>query len=150
MILYRPNVAAILQNFRGQVFVGERYEMPGSWQFPQGGVDPGEKLKAALRREVKEEIGLGRKRYKILEKRSGYRYIFPDGKKKWGKYRGQEQTYYRCEFTGKDKHIDLDTKHPEFEDWKWIEPGEFRLDWLPRFKRDVYRAVFRHFFGVKL
>ncbi len=150
MVVYRSNVAAILENLRGEIFVGERYEVPGSWQFPQGGVDSGEKLRAALRRELKEEIGVKRKHVEILEFRDGYRYKFPKGKVKWGKFRGQKQRYYRCLFTGSDKHINIQTEHPEFMAWKWIRPEEFQLGWLPGFKKDVYVAVFRDFFGLDL
>jgi putative (di)nucleoside polyphosphate hydrolase len=35
-IVYRPNVAAILQRENGDIFVAERINIPGAWQFPQG------------------------------------------------------------------------------------------------------------------
>src|SRR5438067_8221410 len=55
---YRLNVAAILQNREGKILVCERADATGAWQFPQGGVDEGETLEAALARELVEEIGL--------------------------------------------------------------------------------------------
>ena len=58
MATYRPNVAAILQRPKsGKILIAERLKHPGSWQFPQGGVDPGEDLIGALYREVEEETG---------------------------------------------------------------------------------------------
>ena len=38
-----------------------------------------------------------------------------------GKYRGQKQKWFLMRFTGEDKEINIDTNHPEFLDWKWIE-----------------------------
>jgi putative (di)nucleoside polyphosphate hydrolase len=39
-IVYRPNVAAILQRADGRVLIGQRSDFPESWQLPQGGLDP--------------------------------------------------------------------------------------------------------------
>ena len=46
--------------------------------------------------------------------------------------------------------IDLKATHQEFASFRWIEPREFRLDWTPKFKRNVYRQVMRDFFGLEL
>ncbi|MCV6606853.1 MAG: RNA pyrophosphohydrolase, partial [Campylobacterales bacterium] len=58
---YRPNVAAVVLSStypeKCEVFLGERSDIEGAWQFPQGGVDQGESYKEALFRELKEEIG---------------------------------------------------------------------------------------------
>ena len=150
MAIFRLNVAAILENSCGDIFVGERDDISGAWQFPQGGIDPGEAPDEALLREIEEEIGLVSEHLEILESKGGYRYQFPNGVVKWKKYRGQEQTYFRCRFLGEDAHINIRTKHPEFSDWKWIRPEEFNLNWVPDFKREVYQQVMRDFFEVKI
>ncbi len=149
-ILYRPNVAAILSREDGSILIAERVTFRGSWQFPQGGVDDGESMEAALYREVEEEVGVSRERIRVISQRGGYRYAFPKGRLKYGIYGGQEQTYFFCRFLGTDMDIDLKRHNQEFSDWKWIMPAEFRLEWLPRFKKPVYRAVFRDFFAVEL
>jgi putative (di)nucleoside polyphosphate hydrolase len=46
--------------------------------------------------------------------------------------------------------VNVNQKGREFRAYRWIEPGEFDLDWLPAFKRIVYREVMRDFFGVEL
>ncbi len=149
-ILYRPNVAAILTRDDGRILIAERISFRGAWQFPQGGVDDGESLEQALFREVEEEIGVPRGSVEIISQRGGYRYAFPKGRLKYGIYGGQEQTYFLCRFLGKESEIDIKTSHQEFADWQWIKPAEFKMDWLPKFKKPVYQAVFRDFFAVEL
>ena len=149
-ILFRPNVAAILQRPDGRILIAERLNVAGAWQFPQGGVDQGESLDVALFRELEEEIGVTAALVRVKQQRGGYRYAFPKGRLKYGVYGGQEQTYYLCRYTGTDADIDLKATHQEFASFRWIEPSEFRLDWTPKFKRNVYRQVMRDIFGLEL
>lgn len=152
MANYRPNVAALVVNREGKLLVCERVNSKGAWQFPQGGVDPEEKPRKALKREVEEEIGLPSSSYRILEKRGGYTYLYPKQvRKKKSYFDGQIQTYYLCRLKKSAAEIDLERhKNPEFKAYKWIDPEEFKLKWLPEFKRQVYRAVLLDFFGVRL
>ena len=151
MASYRPNVAALIINRKGKLLICERINSDGAWQFPQGGVDAGEKNRKALSREILEEIGLPKDSYKVVEKRCGYSYLYPSQVKKKNLYfDGQVQTYYLCRLKKNAPAIDLDQKSPEFSDYKWIKPRDFKLKWLPEFKRQVYRAVMLDFFGVRL
>lgn len=150
MATYRPNVAAILRKPKsGRILIGERLGHRGSWQFPQGGVDAGEDLIGALYREVEEEIGVTPGQYKLIACHTGYRYKFPGGHLKKGKYCGQVQTYFLCDFFGKKNAIDLEAHVREFSDYRWIDPEEFDLVWVPKFKRPVFKRVFRDFFGIQ-
>jgi len=126
-----------------------RVDHPGSWQFPQGGVDDGEDLIAALYRETEEEVGVSPEKYRIVACRTGYRYKFPRGHLKKGLYCGQEQTYFLCDFFGKKRDIRLDAHVREFSEYKWIYPSEFQLKWVPKFKRPVFKRVLRDFFSEK-
>ena len=51
---YRSNVGIILLNKKNEVFWGKRIKQ-NSWQFPQGGINPGESPKQAMYRELTEE-----------------------------------------------------------------------------------------------
>lgn len=146
---YQTNVAGILQKPDGRIFVGERLSIANAWQFPQGGVDAGESHEDAIRRELWEEIGVLAEDYRITKKRGPYYYLFPAGITKKGQ-NGKEQYYFLCEYVGSDDRIDVAQEHPEFRSWRWIDPSEFQLDWLPEMKREVYRQVFRDFFNRAL
>lgn len=151
---YRANVAAVMVKPEGQLLICERSTIRGAWQFPQGGVDAGETLMEALWREVREEVGLEPRHYEVLVERGGYRYLYPPEvqRKKLRKHgsNGQEQTYYLCRLRPDAPPVNVDQKGREFCAYRWIEPDEFDLDWLPDFKREVYRQVMRDFFGLKL
>lgn len=154
MVRYRPNVAALILNTDGSLLICERSTIPGAWQFPQGGVDTGETLEQALYREVKEEVGLQPKDYDVVHRLDGYRYLYPkdvrDKKLRKHGSHGQEQTYFLCHLKPNAPQVNVQQKQPEFRAYRWILPAEFDLDWLPPFKRDIYREVMRDFFQVEL
>ncbi len=154
MVRYRPNVAALMINESGSLLICERAGVRGAWQFPQGGVDPGESPIDALYREVREEIGLLPQHYEVMKQRDGYRYLYPEDVrikklKRHGSH-GQEQTYFLCLLKQGAPPINVNQKPREFQAYRWILPDEFDLDWLPDFKREVYRQVIRDFFRIRL
>lgn len=145
---YRQNVAALIVNSKGKLLVCERSGQLGAWQFPQGGVDKGETHEEALYREVWEEVGYSQDHYSIITQKGGYRYLYPSSSKK--KYDGQEQTYYLLRLGQHATEPDLAQKNEEFQAYSWIFPFQFELDWVPSFKKEVYRSVMEDFFCVKL
>ena len=145
---YQQNVAGILRHRDGKILICERASIRGAWQFPQGGVDAGETAEQALARELWEEISVDPGDFRIAMKRDGYRYLFPDGKKRG--HDGKDQTYFLCDFLGDDSKINVQTEHPEFRARKWIAPSEFRREWLPEMKLAVYSSVFQDFFGIRI
>ena len=150
---FRPNVALILMDDDERLLVCERIKVRDAWQFPQGGVGKGETYSEALEREVEEEIGLPPGTYEVLESRGGYRYLFPPDmkrKKKRRKWAGQEQTYFLCRIRPDAPPINVHDEPREFRGHKWIDPKDFSIDWLPEFKKDVYRSVMRDFFNVSI
>lgn len=146
---FRPNVALVLQRPDGKVLIGERSDFSGSWQFPQGGVEKGETLLSALEREVEEELGLPAQSYQVIEQRGPFRYRFPEGIRKGG-FVGQEQTCFLARHLGSEFPAEFqEIQSPEFRSVRWIVPDEFRLEWVSEFKRELYRQLFREFWGME-
>lgn len=144
---YRPCVGTMLVNAEGRAFVGRRIDNKEGdrWQMPQGGVDPGEDLEAAMLRELFEETGARGPLLEVVARlpRELFYELPPElrGKLWGGRYVGQRQTWFLVRFTGEDRDIDLNAHHdPEFCAWKWVEPEELPELIVP-FKRAVYRAV---------
>ena len=136
----RSGVGIIVLNKENQVFVGKRKDNPGDkWQMPQGGVDKGESYINAMKRELFEETSI--KNIKILKEIDRfYEYELPDNLVGiiWkGKFRGQKQKWFITRFLGKDSEINLNTKHPEFIDWKWVEP-QLLPEVIVYFKKELY------------
>ena len=142
---YRLNVGVVLFDRRGRVWLGRRAGSPGpdNWQFPQGGVDRGEDLLDAARRELAEETGvtsaslLGRAEEWIA-------YDFPagyGGHKAARGFKGQSQAWFAFRFEGSDDEIDLHGHHEvEFDRWRWVALPD-AMDRVVAFKRDAYRRV---------
>ena len=136
----RTGVGIIVLNNDNQVFVGKRKDNSGDkWQMPQGGVDKGEDFITAMRRELIEETSI--KNIKILKEiHNMYQYELPNNLVGiiWkGKFRGQRQKWFITKFLGKDNEINLDTQHPEFIDWKWIDPKDLP-EVIVDFKKELY------------
>lgn len=146
-MIHRPAVAAILQDRSGRILICERTDTPGAWQFPQGGIESGETVAAALAREVLEEISLPRESYSIAAVRGPYRYRFPAGVTKKG-FRGQSHHYFLLRLRGSKRLVNIAAANAEFRETRWIRPGEFDLAWLPPMKRRAYQRVLRDFFGA--
>ena len=141
----RKGVGIVVLNKDNQVFVGKRKDNPGNkWQMPQGGVDEGEDYISAMQRELVEETSI--KNIEIIkEVKSILEYELPENLVGiiWkGKFRGQKQKWYITKFLGQDNEIDLNTKHPEFIDWKWLEPNKLP-EVIVHFKKDLYLKLLR-------
>lgn len=147
--ILRENVAALLVRKDGRVLIGECADKPGSWSFPQGGVDDGETRREAIAREMREEIHLAPRHYTIAASRSGYSYTYPPGRLKKGIYRGQIQTYFLCQLRqGEPLAKKPGGRSPEFLRLQWIKPEKLDLAMIPSFKREVTARVLADFFGV--
>ena len=64
---FRSNVAIVIGDGKGHLFWAKRLGQ-NAWQFPQGGIDPGESAEDALYRELYEEVGLESDDVKIVQR----------------------------------------------------------------------------------
>ena len=139
----RSGVGIVVLNKENKIFVAKRIDNPKNfWQMPQGGVDESEGFYHAALRELKEETSITSVEL-IQEIDKKFTYILPDhliGIIWKGKFKGQTQKWFVMRFIGNESEININTTHPEFLDWKWIN-----LDDLPEiavnFKLDVYKNV---------
>ena len=141
---YRPNVGIIICNRKNEVFWGKRVRQH-AWQFPQGGIDPGETPEVAMYRELHEEVGLQPQHVEILGRtRDWLRYDVPEQwlRRDWrGNYRGQKQIWFLLRLVGRDTDVQLRaSQKPEFDAWRWNEYW-VPLDSVVEFKRDVYQLA---------
>ena len=136
----RNGVGVIVLNNENKVFVGKRKDNPvDRWQMPQGGVDIGESYLSAMKRELYEETSI--KSIEILKEINGFfEYELPKNLVGiiWkGRFRGQKQKWFIAKFLGQDSEINLNTKNPEFIDWKWIIPSRLP-EVIVDFKKEMY------------
>ena len=141
----RKGVGIIVLNKNNEVFVGKRRDNPiDKWQMPQGGVDPGESLIEAMRRELLEETGITN--IKILKELNYWlEYELPKdliGIIWKGKFRGQKQRWFIVKFLGTDKEVNVKTKFPEFIEWKWISPTSLP-EVIVDFKKELYLKLLK-------
>ena len=139
----RKGVGIVLVNSKNKIFVAKRIDNPKNfWQMPQGGVDGTENYYEAALRELKEETSIASVEL-IREIDKKLTYILPDhliGIIWKGRFKGQTQKWFVMRFNGNESEININTKNPEFLDWKWID-----LEDLPKiavnFKLDVYKNL---------
>ena len=139
----RSGVGIVVLNKRNQIFLAKRIDNPKNfWQMPQGGVDHGEEFYEAAIRELEEETSI--KTVSLIKELNGLTtYLLPDhlvGIIWKGKYKGQKQKWFVVRFDGEENEININTKRPEFLDWKWVNI-ENLTDKVVEFKIHVYKQI---------
>ena len=133
----------MILNHQKKILVGRRIDHPsGYWQMPQGGIDEGEDFYQAALRELEEETSIKSvKLMKEIEKFTTYH--LPDhllGIIWKGRFKGQKQKWFIVKFNGDEKEININTKTPEFLDWKCINIDNL-TDEVVKFKLHVYKEI---------
>ena len=133
-------------NDEKKIFVGKRIDNQEAWQMPQGGIDKDEDIESAAKRELFEETGI--QSIRIIKKSEKiYTYDLPEhllGKIWKGKYKGQKQTWFLIKFLGPDSEININQKHPEFNEWMWVDIQKLP-ELIVSFKKDLYLSVVKEF-----
>ena len=139
----RSGVGIILLNKENKIFVAKRIDNPKNfWQMPQGGIDKDEDFYTAALRELKEETSIVSVKL-VKEIEGSFTYILPDhliGIIWKGKFKGQNQKWFIMRFIGNESEINIQTKKPEFLDWKWIDLEDLTKIAVP-FKQKVYKKL---------
>jgi putative (di)nucleoside polyphosphate hydrolase len=146
----RSGVGIVVLNKKNQVFLARRIDNPKNfWQMPQGGVDSGEKFYEAAIRELEEETSI--KTVSLIKEIDGLTtYLLPNhlvGIIWKGKYKGQKQKWFIVRFDGEEKEININTKHPEFLDWKWVNIDNL-TDEVVNFKIHVYKQIQKELYKI--
>jgi len=145
---FRSNIAIVISDGKGKVFWAKRLGQK-AWQFPQGGVNPGESAEQALYRELYEEVGLESTDVKIIQRSKKWlRYnIPPQMQRKHSKPLcvGQKQKWFFLQLTGNIDKVRFDaTGNPEFDGWEWVNYW-YPIESVVSFKRNVYRNALTEF-----
>jgi len=139
---YRQNVGIIVFNQNGEVLVGERMNVLGGWQFPQGGIDAGEDPKTAAFRELYEEVGIANPEL-VKESEEWLYYDFPPSlklNKGMAAYRGQMQKWFLVYWNHPATECNLEIHDREFTEVKFIPFSEC-VNFIVEFKRDIYKQL---------
>ncbi len=139
----RNGVGIVVLNNENKVFVAKRIDNPKNfWQMPQGGVDEDENYYEAALRELKEETSIASVEL-IQEINKKLTYMLPNhliGIIWKGRFKGQTQKWFVMRFIGNESEININTKKPEFLDWKWIDLEDLTKIAV-NFKLDVYKHL---------
>lgn len=141
---FRANVGIVLSRADGSLFWARRVGRAG-WQFPQGGLQPGEEPEQALYRELGEEVGLGPHQVEMLgTTRDWLRYRLPARYQRHDSLPlciGQKQRWFLLRLKAEEAAVRLDSSaSPEFDDWRWVDYWH-PLSEVIFFKRGVYREA---------
>ncbi|MBI2384171.1 MAG: RNA pyrophosphohydrolase [Gammaproteobacteria bacterium] len=141
---FRPNVGIILANADGRVLWAKRVGQD-AWQFPQGGINPGETPEQALYRELHEELGLESRHVECLgATRDWLRYRLPRRYLRRGRVPqciGQKQRWFVLRLTAADALVRFDCgERPEFDGFRWVSYWQ-PIRQVVAFKRAVYRQA---------
>jgi len=142
---FRLNVAAIIINSEGNILVGERSDIAGSWQLPQGGVEENEIKTTAILREIEEETGLKSADLKILNSTNEICYTFPENVGNKMGFKGQCQTFFLIKVINSGC---TPKRSDEFSSFEWIDRKEI-IKRVVDFKKESYIEAFRQIFGEK-
>jgi putative (di)nucleoside polyphosphate hydrolase len=145
---FRAGVGAVITNGRGRVLVFERRGIPGAWQFPQGGMDRGERPLDTAWREVAEETGLAKRSLRLLARCPDLlAYELPPRARSAKTGRGQVQYWFLFKLDALES-LAAPPPASEFSRHRWVTFAT-AVDRVVWFKRPIYRML-RDRFGKRV
>jgi putative (di)nucleoside polyphosphate hydrolase len=143
---FRASVGIAVLDDDDRVLALERYDVPGSWQLPQGGLDEGEEPIEAAQRELREETGLTWQQVELLGAHPRWlAYELDAEKRKPDIGRGQVQKWFVVRLLDRQARVDLgqvDERkgHPEFRAYEWMSVEDLVKKSAP-FRLPIYEAL---------
>lgn len=141
---FRAGTGAVIVNRHGEVLVCQRRDVPGAWQFPQGGLEAGEEPFDAVLREVLEETGVSQGALELVDRaHEPLVYELPGETRSAKTGRGQVQYWFLFRMHRHESLVELPADS-EFTAFKWVPFDEARRD-VVWFKRPVYHQLRNQF-----
>ena len=111
----------------GKILITRRLDsvhLPGLWEFPGGKVEPGETLKAALMREIREEIGLN---VIVFDQCLSVEHEYP-------KKSVSLHFFYCAIISGEPRSLQV-------AEFSWVTPPELNSYSFPEADREIIRSL---------
>jgi len=137
-------VGAVIGDKSGRVLALERADIPGAWQFPQGGLEKGERPIDAVFREIREETGIPRTALKLMTRYPDLlAYELPHENQSPKTGMGQVQYWFFFSMKVAETQLRL-PPHSEFRSGAWVRFDRV-LAGAVSFRKPVYRKLLAHF-----
>jgi putative (di)nucleoside polyphosphate hydrolase len=131
----------VIADRAGRVLLFERADGSGGWQFPQGGIDHGEDVWDAVRREITEETGIDPADLTHLATHPEWLgYEIPAAHRGPKISRGQVQKWFLFRLRDGASPQLPQAESQEFSSYEWVDIDE-AVARIVDFKRPVYAAV---------